>query len=775
MSDLTSVARQYWQQGFNVVPFDIKPHETEKWSKRPIVEYKRWWTERQTEDDFDALPWNRASGFAVLCGTPNEKGEYLAVVDYDVVNVSDEARQLGERAFRELPISQLEETPSGGKHYIYLTKKRASTRNFHDECALELLGSKKLSIMAPSEGYRRLNDSTPTIIENLEERFFRVLKRLGIELDRRPWFNWKEQAGEEYSGRPPPCIKALARGTEEGSRNEHGIRLASYFINFLQATPNIAKNRLKEWNNRNSPPLKPKECKEILRSAVLGGYNYGCTDDVLQRYCKRDECPIAPYIMTKLMTEEEREDAAKVLVDKYFLDYVVDYGRRSLIGEDGALIENFVKICSGQTKYAISGILKGFSGSGKNESLKAIMPLVPKEWVYWFTTSTPEALKYLPSAFTGTLIIYEATGVRSETGSLSLRAVGENQSIETIYPTRDATTGRMTLGTHRTNAKNFITTDAGIGIEPQLYRRVLQRSMNASTQLTKRVMGKKIRDSMMPTSLRKLLGKEKKIPYTKKEFQNGLRVNNWDAEVIVLGGDELMKLTSLATNREQEVALRTHVEKILSFVRVLALIQQKNRVRVLINKKPAYVFASPQDWAITIHTLESTIFETVARLSKRQQQVLDRCKTTIHVVNKHVIAKELKVSTHTAARTLKVLAQNGYLKEFKNTRPYHYELLREKPNQLSLLENINEFEAVWLKSCRKALKTICATGQRLSDQEITVEGDPEKQGAPNGCTIAQMPLTRKTPSYDGKEQSTPSSSKSHNETDLKPETAEEVE
>ena len=759
---ISDTAHQYWKKGFNVIPIRVEPHKNKKWKKSPMVEYKRWWTERQTDVDFKSLPWDEGNGFAVLCGTPNCDGYYFGAIDLDVINVSDEARQLGERVFRELPISQLEATPSGGKHYVYLTKKKASTRNFHDECAIELLGSKKLCVMAPSEGYRRLNDNPLTVVENIEEKFFRVLKRLGVRMDPKPWFNWTEQAGEEYTGKTPPCIKELTLGTEEGSRNEHGIRLASYFCNFLQATPNIAKKRLKEWNSRNNPPLKPKEYQTILSSAVIGGYNYGCTDDILKQYCKREECPVAPFIMTKLMTKEERKEAVKILGNKNLLDYIVDYGRRALIGEDEVILENFVKICSGQTSYAISGILKGFSGSGKNQSLKAIMPLIPKEWIYWFTTSTPEALKYLPSAFKGTLIIYEASGVRSDTGSLSLRAVGENQSIETIYPTRDTTTGKMILGTHKTNAQNFITTDAGIGIEPQLYRRVLQCSMNSSTQLTRRVIGKKIRDSMAPESLKKLLGKEERIPYTEKEIQNSLRVNDWNTEVIVLGGAELMKLMAMATNTEQEVALRTHIEKILNFVGVLALIQQRNRVRVLINNKLAYVFASPQDWVITIQTLESTIFETIARLGKRQQQVLDLCKTSENV-NKHYIATELRVSTHTAARALKVLAQNGYLKEFKNTKPYHYELLREKPNQLKILDNLNEFKTFWLKSCKKMLKTICATEQRLNNTKITVEGYPQKQIVSNCCKIAQKRSEPKITRSGKTEQSTLIFSKKHSE------------
>ena len=130
---------------------------------------------------------------------------------------------------------------------------------------------------------------------------------------------------------------------------------------------------------------------------------------------------------------------------------------------------------------------------------------------------------------------------------------------------------------------------------------------------------------------------------------------------------------------------------------------------------------------------------------------------------------------HSPERAGRLLSQDGYLKEFKNTKPFHYELLRKKPNQLSLLENINDFEAVWLERCKRALNAICATGQRLNTKKITVEGDLEKQGVSGGCTVAQMPLTRKTLSSGRKEQATLTFPKSHNETSLKSEKTEEGE
>jgi len=763
---MKEIAYEYWKQGHAIVAFNI----TEE-GKKPLVEWKRWIEGEQSEEQFNSQPWDRANAFGLVCGRKLKNGLYLVVVDFDVKNVSEEARQLGDKAFKLLPITKLEETPSGGKHNVYLTRMRASTRNYHNDCALELLGAKKLCVMAPSLGYKKLNDNTPTVVGDVEDEFFRVLKGIGIRLNKKPWFNWTEQVGEEYHGRTPPCIKALSRGTEEGNRNEHGIRLASYLINFVQGTPRFVKDRMNEWNRRNNPPLQRKELEKLIGSTSRGGYIYGCNDPILKKLCKRKSCNIAPYIMVKLLDETERKEAVKVLADPNLMKYVADYGNRELIGEDGALIENFVEICSGQTRYAISGMKKGFSGSGKNLSVRAVLPLIPEEWVYAFTTATAEAIKYLPKAFKGTLIIYEAASVRSETGSLGLRAVGESKSIETIYPIRDDTTGEMTLGSHTTNARNFITTDAGVGIEPQLYRRVLQRSMNSGPALTRRVMAKKIRDFKTPLSLKRHLGTLKKIPYSQEQFRNALRLNEWNVEVIVLGGEELMKLTEMAVNREQEVALRTHIEKILSFVCVVALINQKNRVRVVVNDKTAYVLASPEDWFLAISVLESTIFETIARLGKRQQDVLELVKS--EGVTKHDVAKDLGVSTYTAARALKVLANNGYLKEFKNTKPYRYEPLRKQPEPLSILQNTSEFRLFWLEEYQNWLNSTFATLQARIHAKILGAENAEKQWGIPICKGVKVRLTPKPKPSGITKQATFRYSETPSETDLKTEKSEE--
>jgi len=706
---LTVVARQYWLEGCNIVLLR---------GKEPLHKWSQWQTERQNEIDFEALPWSQADGFALIMGQQLHNELYIGAIDYDVKNLPNEVVERGKQVLKHLPITQMEQTPSGGLHLIYYSHAKPKTVSaYHNEIALEILGEGKLCIMAPSKGYKRLNDNTPSTVQDLEAMFYEAIHKAGVKIQRQQpaWFDSPDLSGKPYRGKDPPCVQALMKGTSEGLRNEYGIRLASYYINFRQYQPKTVREEiLKSWNKLNTPELNWKELDSLVKSAVQGKYVYGCTDPILKSQCDREKCPIAPKQIAKLLTQEEKEKAERLLEDPKLLDYVLSFGRRRLIGEDNTLLMNFVMICSGQTKYPISGILSGYSGSGKNESIRAVKPLIPTEWLYEFTTSTPEAVKYIPEEFSGTLLIYEIAGMESKTGTLGLRTVGEGESIETIYPMRDEETGKMILGRAKTNAKNFITTESDIGIHPDLYRRVLKLSLNDSDILTKRVVAKKLRDAMIPEGLRRKLKLDVgKTPYTEKDFQNALRLLDWGVEVVVFPPDSLLQLVDLAVKKEQKVALRSQVERILNFIRVLAILHQKQRLCLEDNEDGSkFVIANVEDFENAIKILEPTIMETVSRVEKRQAQALAIFET-VGQLDKNKLAEKLGVSTVTAARILKTLANLGYLREIQTVKPYLYEFVQDKPKQLVLSKNISEYKAFYEKELEKFLNSTLSPYHKL--------------------------------------------------------------
>ena len=681
--------------------------------KKPLVEWAPWQTRPQTVEEFEALPWQETGGFAIVCGTKLDSGLYIGTVDVDVKNVSKEAQEKGQHILKKMLCTQIEQTPSGGQHWIYYCHNKPKTLSaYHCECGLEILGEGKLCIMAPSQGYKRLNDNAPSIIQDLEGSLYEAMFKAGFKLEERKaeaWFERADLVGKRFTGKTPPCIEALYRGAKEGERNEHAIRLASFLANFRQIRADRVFETMRKLNKLNDPPLGEDELQSLVKSAMNGGYVYGCTDPLLKKNCLRDECPIAPANIAKTLSNEETERAENLLNSDKLLDYALSYGKRRLIGEDNTVLANLIMLCSGQTRYPISGVISGYSGSGKNESIRAVKPLLPKEWFFEFTTSTPEAIKYLPEEFTGTLVIYEAAGVKGDSGSLSLRAIGEGESIETIYPMRNESTGKMEMGRAKTNAKNFITTSSDIDINPDLYRRVLKNTMNHSTQLTKRVMAKKIRDAAYPESLRKILGLQNDLPYQEQDFQNALRLLDWKLEVVAFTPTQLLRILDLAVKREQEVALRTHIEKIINFTKVLALLDQRKRLHVKTDGQE-YVVAEPEDFLKALSILRSSITETISRIEKRQEEALKLFPSSDISLTKHDVASKLKVSTKTATRILKTLSQAGYLKEDTTSKTYRYELLQKEPKHLDLLENIQSFSLFHQKSLRKWLNNIWTNG-----------------------------------------------------------------
>jgi len=172
---LKDAAREWYNKGFNVVAIRYEIEEG-KVKKTPLVDWGEWQIRRQTPEEFENQPWESADGFAIVCSYPNEEGLYLSTVDYDVKKVSEEAKKKGAQLFAHFPATRLEQSVSGGQHKLYLSRVKPKTvSNFHESHALELIASGRLCVIAPSKGYKILNDNPLTIVEDAEELFYKLL------------------------------------------------------------------------------------------------------------------------------------------------------------------------------------------------------------------------------------------------------------------------------------------------------------------------------------------------------------------------------------------------------------------------------------------------------------------------------------------------------------------------------------------------------------------------------------------------------------------------
>jgi hypothetical protein len=181
MADLKAAAAEYFKQAFVVVPMVFIKEDNGDIRKQPLVEWRKWQSQEQTLEEFEALPWDRAEGFEVLCGKRNKEGVSLGIVDFDIKKTSAEAQALGLEALKHFRVTARHKTPTGGEHLIFLSRKPVKTISaYHDVAALELLGEGKLCVMYPSMGYTKLNDNLPTVVDDLEGEFLSTLKAVGV-------------------------------------------------------------------------------------------------------------------------------------------------------------------------------------------------------------------------------------------------------------------------------------------------------------------------------------------------------------------------------------------------------------------------------------------------------------------------------------------------------------------------------------------------------------------------------------------------------------------
>ena len=300
--------------GIPIIPFKLIQNENGKFEKHNLSSWKNWIENPQTKKDFNSLNWIEANAFAVLLGTKAKNGYYLSVVDYDTKGaVSEEVKIKGKEILRDFPITQFHQTVNDGLHYVYWSRKKPKTDGtFHDTAGLELLGEKKLCLMPPSLGYYCLNDNSPTTIDDLEEKFYVILKKHNFNKSEQMEI---EQQIDVYSFNLKRIIdlSKLTKITSDKYRGSHPIHGSTTEKNFCVNTKAntwycfrhnsgggalqylAVKEGIIKCEQAKKGALKRKIFRDVLQIAVSQGL-------IDQKILKQSE--INPIILAKDLMEE---------------------------------------------------------------------------------------------------------------------------------------------------------------------------------------------------------------------------------------------------------------------------------------------------------------------------------------------------------------------------------------------------------------------------------------------------------------------------------------
>jgi hypothetical protein len=631
LETLKTAACEYWKIGACIVP---------KKEKKPLVEWAKWQKEKQMENEFNSLPWEQADGFGVLCGTQLDNELYFCAIDFDVKNVSPEAMEKGKQALKQLPITMMEQTPSKGLHYVYFSKRKPQTISaFHNEIALELLGESKLCFMYPGVGYLKINDNTPTIVQDLEGLFYEALSSTGIKKEKKTetWFSREDLAGKPYRKATPFCIREILKGTSEGMRNETAIRLSSYFVNFRQLEQKRAFKELADWNRLNTPSLSESELKNIFESALKGRYVFGCDDDVLKGFCNdKVECLLRKKQVEKNIekitydpeTEQQIENEVQKILDaENQLEALKPHLDNMVVGEDNTK-ETLVVLLRSAKEPSVKAkqiiILKATEGAGKTSLINKMIQGYKVKEVGRFSA---HALDYSNLEGFEILSLKELGSMDEEKQGVStvkfLSCDDKGYTVE--ITTKDEQTGKFTTEQYKIPPITVVSTTTRLILDPQFERRNWPLALDETPEQTARVKEWKAKLELEDND--KILGLRKTTSY---EFSSEVYrrfIERIELKTVLIPFPKRL----LDILGDEALRVRGDIDKLLTFVKLYGSMNLKRLQKI---KDNIYIL-SPEVAVEALKIALEPLATMLTKIDKRTRQVFDVLKKIVDVKERH--------------------------------------------------------------------------------------------------------------------------------------------
>jgi hypothetical protein len=634
---LKATAYEYFKLGCQIIPFKLEWDEAkQEWDKQPLVEWKPLEETRQTLEQFEALPWSTANAYAVLCGYQLTDGTYITAIDFDTKKLSEEVVSKGREVLKLFKlVTRRERTISKGEHLIYRTKVKPlrNIKAYHGVCGLELLCDKIPLIMYPSKGYERVNDNDLTTVKDVTVLFYDTLAKAGIDIKRdterqQAWFDRSDLQGK-YKGSMPPCINMLLAGTTKGNRNDYGIRLTGYFLNFKGLSTDKVLKVLKEWNKRNDTKLDDTDLEEMIRFALQGHYRYGCHDPILLKFCAREECELAPEeeelkeqeTYSQDVEAEINAEVQRIIDSDNQLDVLSKHLDRLAVGEENTkkaitILNLSGKSSNPETKQII--LLKAEPGSGKSQLMRKLTQGYKVKDVGRFSA---HALDYANLEGFEILRLKELGSMDEEKQGLStVKFLSSDDLGYTVEITaKDGETGRFTTEQYKIPPITTISSTTRLVLDAQFERRAWLFGMDETPEQTKKIAEWKAKAEAQ--NAEKALGFRKitDFEFSSEVYKRFIERFQFK-EIIIPFPSALLDLLGYEVLR-----IRGDMDKLLNFVKLYG---QLNLKRLRLIKGDVYAL-SPQVTVEALNIVIEPLTGMLSRIDKRTTQVFETLKSIV--------------------------------------------------------------------------------------------------------------------------------------------------
>jgi hypothetical protein len=558
--------------------------------------------------------------------------------------------------------------------------------------------------MAPSQGYRKLNDNLPSEIEDLEDLLQRALFHTGIKKREQKWFDREDLATEPYRKENPMCIRQILKGVLQGQRNETAIRLSSYYVNFRQLEPKRAFRELVAWNRLNTPPLGEPELQAVFESTVRGRYVFGCEDDILKSFCgedvscslKKKELETAKVAYDADAEKLIEEELHRIIEARNQLQALEPHLDVMVVGEENtkkAIVVLLLSAKASNPEMKQIILLKATEGAGKSRLMKVLTQGYKVKDVGRFSA---HALDYSNLEDFEILRLKELGNLDDEKQGVStIKFLSSDDQGYTVEITaKDEATGRFTTEQYKIPSITTFSSTIRLLVDSQFERRAWLLGLDETPEQTARIS--KWRASLELQNAEKLLGLRK---ITDLEFSNEVYKRFIEQiklkDIIIPFPRGLLDLLGTEVLR-----IRGDMDKLLNFVKFYGQLNLKRLQKLSDN-----LYVLTPEVAVEAATLiTEPLVGMLSKIDKRTRELFDALKSIIDVKEREIgvgekqeslieepvtyckknatidkqIREKIAVQTHKSEKTIRAffsqLESGGYVSS-DNKKPKTFTLL----------------------------------------------------------------------------------------------------
>jgi hypothetical protein len=241
MDNLHEHISKYQQEGLSFIPIPFK-------SKVPTIEWKKYQTEKPTQQEVAGWFNGHDTNLAIICG---DVSDGLVILDFDSQEVFERFRIVAQSTLKQdiLEFTRVSKT-SRGYHVWLKVGEPVSNQKYP---SMDIKSNGGYIIAPPSvhpEGatYKLLNNEPINFVTSLAEIGIQTVKPNKIATTDNP--GW---------------VSIALQGVEQEHRNGTALRLAGHFKNTQPI--DITTAMLIAWNAKNIPPLPEYELINTIKSA----------------------------------------------------------------------------------------------------------------------------------------------------------------------------------------------------------------------------------------------------------------------------------------------------------------------------------------------------------------------------------------------------------------------------------------------------------------------------------------------------------------------------